>query len=157
MRIPVLFLFSCELFFAAAVFAQTHRLPVVEHIGAVDQDVLCLRIRAKDIVFGKQSAYWRQGEDEIKISHHRVIIRNGKPFAYLVGPNDDVMQSFDQVVGEPLDPTWVSLPESYRISSEDDPDYGKPVRPYAVYRKSKQFSTRTTKAKPTLPKSIFCT
>ncbi|TWU64604.1 glycoside hydrolase family 9 protein [Crateriforma conspicua] len=140
MRIPILYLCSCTLLFGKAVIAETHRLPVVEHVGAVAPDVLCLRIRAKDIVFGEQSAYQRQPGDEIKISHHRVIIRDGKPFAYLVGPSDDLMQSFDRVVGEPLDPKWASRRGSYRISSDDDPHYRKPVEPVAVYRKSKPFS-----------------
>ena len=114
--------------------------PVVMHIGAVAPDILGLTIRARDIQFGKQSPYERRPDDQIKVSRHRVILRDGQPLAYLVGPNGDIMQSFDKVVGQPLDVKWASRPSSYRLSSEGDQNYRQAVSPTKIFRKSKPFS-----------------
>ena len=112
--------------------------PRIIHLGTVAPDVLCLQVRARRAEHGGQRPYQRQEGDRIdNPEHHRWVIREGRCVGSLVGDKGETICTLDRVVGERLDTKWASQPQSYVLSSADDPNYAGGKSPQAVHRKSK--------------------
>jgi endoglucanase len=110
------------------------------HIGTVAPNILGITIQAGQVRYGEQVPYVQQAGDTAEKwidPGWGWLKRNGRFIGARVGPKGDLLQTFDQVVGERLNTNWADKPKNYRIQSVDDPRYGKPLSPLAVYRKSK--------------------
>ena len=112
--------------------------------GMVAADIMAIRIDAGRIIYGEQMPYERQLEDQIHEMAHadtggqqRWVYRDGTYIGALVGPNDETLYAFDQIIPDTLDPAWLSNPSSYAVTSSDDPAYSQSITPLAVHRKSK--------------------
>ncbi len=129
---------------AGATQNETLEDVLIQFDGMVATDVMAIRIDSGRIIYAEQMPYESQPSDQIHEMPHsntggqqRWVYRDGAYIGALVGPNDETLYTFDQVVEDALDPAWLSNPASYALSSTDDPAYAQVVTPLAVHRKSK--------------------
>jgi len=144
------------------------REPLVRAAYPVKPDVLALTIHAQAVIPGVIQPYARQADDQIALSGYRipmnlaeatgvkefvtpemeakgevavfsVVLRGGNPVGYRIGPKQDQLWPFDQLVGAPLDEEWAMNPASYSISSNDDPAFRRMLNPTQVHRKTRPF------------------
>lgn len=132
---------ACAVSLAAAAQSPA-AMPAVTHVNAVAPDVIEMKIRDGEVRYGRQEKYVRRAGDTIKSPPpgtdipHRWIHRDGKVIGALVGPEGNLRQTFDTLVGGTFDMDWSDSPRAYTISSVDDERYARPVRPRKVFRKS---------------------
>ncbi len=120
-------------------------MPWVEHVAPVAPDILALQVRAGRVQPMQQMPYAPRPDDRIERTRARVsgevhqvlLIRDGEPVGYLVGPKRDTLTTLERLVGEPLDEEAADRPQSYRIFSPDDPAYAEGAAPDRLWRKSK--------------------
>lgn len=129
--------------------------PQVVHIGAVDRDILVVRLQAGKAINPGQQGYVPEDGDEIKykgkdllVWHRGEIVfqkkgrelhRKGKRLGDYIeafGTWEPRVWDMDHE-GEKLSIVTAEAPEAYRIDSTDDPAFARPLQPTAVYRKSK--------------------
>lgn len=121
--------------------------PLVRHAYLVAPNILALTIDERHKQFVPMRPYRPQPGDQIAHSGkllvygkglQRIIRRDGKPLGTLVGrPNNELVKSYDIILGNPLDTQWAMRPDSYTLTSRDDSDFTRPATPVNVFRKSK--------------------
>lgn len=128
-----------ELAKAKAAVNHTADSPWVEKIYTVAPDVLAVRIQAQEVTPAHQEPFVKQPGDVVtgEARKKRVLKRNGKEVAFVIGPKDDTLSFYQGIKGDPLLEPLVGLPETYRVTSADDADYKEPVQPETVFVKSK--------------------
>ena len=112
--------------------------PVVEAAYQVAPDVIALQIQAGKVVPGSLTEYKPQPGDE-KRPHERqvLLVRGGQEIGWLIGPKRDHLVAYEQQTGDPLLEFVADNADIYALMSADDSAYAQPVKPVAVYRKSK--------------------
>jgi len=122
----------------AARTATAGERPVVAHVGMVAPDIVGITVHAGRAEYGRQIPYERQPADRIDAKTHQRWVWRGKTFlGSLVGAQGKLLYTPDRRVGPKLDTMWADRPDSYRITSPDDPNYREGLAPTAVHRKSK--------------------
>lgn len=118
--------------------------PRVVGVAPVAPDVLSLTIEAGRVIPGSLSRYIPQPGDEkdekkgANGAVQQVILkRGGQEVGWLIGPQRDTLVAYEKLEGDPLLAFLADAPETYTVSSTDDPAFAQAVRPIAVYRKSK--------------------
>ena len=129
---------SSLLFVAANVKNQTEIAVTPTQIYAVGPSVLAVEIAAPEVTLGAQTAYRAQPEDRLQVKGDRTeLIRSGKPVGILVGKDQSLLYTYDQVADSPLQLEATGSPASYSIASVGDRGYATPQSPVKVFRKSK--------------------
>jgi endoglucanase len=127
----------CILVTATTAAAAGER-PNVAHVGLVAPDIIGITIHAGHAEYGRQIPYKPHPNDRVdRKTHQRWVRRGGEFLGSLVGKDEKLLYTPDRRVGPTLDTAWADRPDSYRISSPDDPAFHEPTRPTAVHRKSK--------------------
>ena len=130
--------------------------PEVLHIGAVAPDILGVEIQAQKAVRTPQVPYRPQPGDAVETNGEEVVAWvDGKPTVTKsdvtvvrqingqkvtlgnLATRAGMLKPPDSIEGKPLTDLTAVMPEAYRVTSPDDPDFAQPVRPVAVYRKAK--------------------
>ncbi|MEI6154027.1 MAG: glycoside hydrolase family 9 protein, partial [Deltaproteobacteria bacterium] len=117
---------------------KTQEKPKVIHIGPVSSDIIAVTITEGQVEYGKQIPYVPERRDVLLQEKNNLwLARKGKSIGSIVGHTEKFIMTFDQLVGERLDKALLEKPESFSISSSDDPDLSVERQPYAVFRKTK--------------------
>ena len=114
--------------------------PRITHVGAIAPDLLGITIETGRLIKGKQEPYAKQEGDVVEKTEkygNGYAKRGGRQIGTLVGPKADTIKYFDRLEGPPLDTAWADKPDTYTVSSKDDPPFAAGLKPLAVYRKSK--------------------
>jgi endoglucanase len=119
--------------------------PKVINVSVVAPDMLCLEVDACRIIPAIQIPYRKDTADVIMESgttnlgekRNMFVVRNGFPLGALVGKERKIITLHERVVGKHLDTGKADMAGSYFISSSGDDNYGSPVSPVTVFRKSK--------------------
>lgn len=118
--------------------------PRVVGVAPVAPDVLSLTIEAGRVIPGSLGKYVPQPGDEKDEKKgpngavQQVILkRGGQEVGWLIGRRRDTLVTYETLEGDPLLTFIADAPETYTITSAEDRAYATPVRPLAVYRKSK--------------------
>ncbi len=115
--------------------------PRVVDVCTVAPTLLAVTIEAGRVELGDQVPYQPRPGDteqkEVKAARWGWLVREGKPIGGRVGPRGDLLQTFDRLVGEPLDLAYAETPATYSLTCADDEQYRAPRPPLAVMRKSK--------------------
>ncbi len=129
---------EAELRDARASVTHTPDSPWVECSYTVSPEILALSIRARDVIPGRVEPYVAQPGDELRPAGHRAdLVRDGQVVAKVIGPQLDTLVFDDGIRGDALIDRLAGRPDTWTISSSDDPDYLSPVQPLRVSRKSK--------------------
>ena len=113
--------------------------PVIVHLGPVAPDMLGITVREGRVEYGEQTAHMHEKGDEVRTddaSGITWIFRKGKCIGALIAGGTKIM-TVDRVVGEKMDTAAVDRPETFAVTSPDDPDYAAGLAPLAIFRKSK--------------------
>ncbi|HSM84178.1 MAG TPA: glycoside hydrolase family 9 protein [Nodosilinea sp.] len=136
---------GCLAFLVAC--ATGARLPSAEpgqpgfEATTVSADTIVLSVYQGRVSHARQEPYRPEPQDKLEQSGDDTwVMRRGQPIGTLVGPNQDILYGFDRYEDTTFREAWAQ-PRSYRIQSADDPNYGQPVAPTAVHRKSKPVDT----------------
>ncbi|MHC5056369.1 MAG: glycoside hydrolase family 9 protein [Planctomycetota bacterium] len=127
---------------SAGVTLAADDSPRVTHVCAVAPDVIAITVQAGRVEGGGQVPYEKRPGDRAETwkgkGHGPLwVVRDGRRIGTLVGKGGDVLWRFERVEGAPLDVKRADDPASYSVSSRDDAAFADPVRPAAVWRKSK--------------------
>jgi len=133
-----------------------HDGPEVLHIGAVAPDILGVEIQAQKAIRTPQVSYQPQPGDEIETKGEEVVawvdgkatvtkshvtvvrkINGQKVTLGDLATQAGMLKPPDIIEGQPLTDLTVEMPQAYRVTSPDDPNFIQPVQPVAVYRKAK--------------------
>lgn len=115
-------------------------LDVEQHpqIYTVQPQIIAVEINTGSVERARQVAHSPQpGDRLIDRNDGQWVRRLGQMIGNPVGPDQDLLYGFDQYSGEPLNTEASALLDTYRLQSEDDPQYQTPQTPIAVYRKTK--------------------
>ena len=117
---------------------QTQENPKIVNISPISSDIIAFTITEGRVEHGKQIPYAPEKRDIILPEGNNLwLARNGKSIGSIVGRVEKYIMTFDRFVGEKLDAALIEKPESFSISSPDDPDLSAERQPFAVYRKTK--------------------
>lgn len=113
--------------------------PHITHVSAVAPDIIALTIHTGEVEHGQQKPYAPQPGDRIEKREgpHRWLKRWGEYIGSVVGPDNKTMFTFDRYRGRALNLRRIESTGTYFISSAEDPNYQKPLKPIRVSRKSK--------------------
>ncbi len=131
--------------------------PEVEHVCAVDSDVLSVVLQAGKHVNNELRPYAAQPGDEVEEEQkdqQRHLIKDGRVVDYcqkalyrivnkqrtrigLISPDGKWLFVESRSSGQLLEESIVDLPAAYSIRSADDPAFATPKTPVAVFRKGK--------------------
>lgn len=118
--------------------SEPDELPEIIHLGPVKPDIIGITVQAGKIEYGRQIPYEQQPNDRIEErGKERLVFRGDKFLGWLVGKDGKLIYTEDRLIGAPLDTRRADNPQSYSLSSPDDPNYSVKKHPVAVYRKSK--------------------
>ncbi len=115
------------------------RLPV-QQVYTVRQDILAIAVETGKVIHGQQLPYQPQPGDQRRTKDGESqpqVRRDGQIIGTLVGDEEDILYTYDRLEGERLNTDWADQARSYQITSRTDPAYRRPVRPKAVYRKTR--------------------
>ncbi len=127
-----------ELAAARAAVKHTPESPWIERCYTVAPDVLAVAIRAREIIPGHLEPYVPQPGDDLRPKEHRAdLVRQGQFVAKVVGPKLDALVFDDRIKGDALLELLAGRPDTWAVSSRDDPAYREPAPPLKVSRKSK--------------------
>ena len=88
-------------------FLPKRQSPEILHVGTVAPDTLGITVQAGRIEYGRQIPYMRQDGDQIRgDAKDRQVFRQGKFLGWLVGREEKLVYTVDQLQGEPLDTRW---------------------------------------------------
>ncbi len=122
--------------------------PTVTQVYPVRSDVLAVEIETGKVIYGQQVPYKPAPGDQIQEPDEqgdRVVLKRGRErLGHLIGPNRDILYTFDQFKGSDLEPQWADRPDSYRLTSATDTEFQAARRPAKVFRKSKPTDLGTT-------------
>ncbi|MEO1621422.1 MAG: glycoside hydrolase family 9 protein, partial [Cyanobacteria bacterium J06632_3] len=128
---------------SASVSDQTAEPVQPAHIYAVSPNVIAVEIPAPSVTRGRQIAYEPLPTDVLrtKRDHNQrdrtQVYRAGIPVGILVGPEKDILYTYDRVSPSSFNLGSADAPERYSISALRDPNYLVARSPVAVFRKSK--------------------
>jgi endoglucanase len=153
---------STRLHLKNSINAQEHLLwPRITRIFTVRGDILAIQIEAGSVVAGQQVQYQYQRGDRLTTNSRGTWLERGgigfgpwpgvAPMGVTIGgvtigaatigrllePDHQILYSFDQQVGQPLNTDWTDRPQSYQILSDADPHYQQARTPEVVFRKTK--------------------
>ncbi len=115
--------------------------PRFEHVCAVAPDVLALTIRARRIIPGSFVRYEPRPGDELRPRQGkgsaRELHRDGRMVGLVVGEEPEWLNTPRSITGVPLQAAYADEPDTFVVSSPDDPAYAGGLPPLAVHRKSK--------------------
>ena len=127
----------------AAVAAAPDDRPRVVRVAPVAPAALGVEVQAGRVERYRQEPYAEQPGDEIEevrrgdILFELRLIRGGEHVGYVTGLGRDTVTYVDRYSGDDLDVDAAERPGSYRVTSDDDPNYAHSVTPTAVSRKAK--------------------
>jgi len=114
-------------------------------VYAVSPSILAVEVAAPVVTLGQQRAYEPKAGDEIEVSDTRSPLkRNGQDIGLLVGPDRDILYTYDKVASSAFQPQATERANNYAIASRSDPDYSATQKPAAVFRKSKPVALSRT-------------
>ena len=146
---------------ARASITRGDDAPTVDAVGTLAPDLLQLTINAGHIPPVKIEPYTEQPGDEVRPGPSKTLVwKSGVQGVGELGDEAEALAVFrkvdgrmqqigflsgdrkrmlpvEKVVGDKLNETLADRPDSYEITSEDDPAYASPVAPSAVHRKTK--------------------
>ncbi len=119
--------------------SANNKLPYITHIGSVAPDIIGIELQAGKRIPAQQQSYDGGILDWIDDSRdrHRWVRRGRDVIGSVVGPEKNYLYPFDEFQGKMLDTRWADNPQSYRITSKDDPAYRNGITPSTIYRKSR--------------------
>ncbi len=148
----------------------------VESVFAVAPDCLAVRLIDRTVESGHREPYVAQPDDDLrptdgdvpawtpegirlvpKTTHlHRKVDGTMRKLGVVYYPFPDFKPHLwtEHILGEPLNLETVDSPRAYRIRSEDDPAYAKPLEPIAVHRKTKPNDGNDLTSEKTLEHTI---
>lgn len=130
--------FMVYLIVVVSAIAYADEVTEVVHVGMVAAHIISITVRAGRVEYGHQVPYKHRDGDTIEDpQHHRWVKRDGEFIGSLVGKEGNTLYTPDRLVGGEFDADWADRPDSYQVTSTDDPDYADGMIPIAVYRKSK--------------------
>jgi len=134
----------------------------VQNVGAVATDILGIEMHEKEFQRGNMIPYVAQPDDTRTGGKPQWVVRDGKMLQETLGqtiqrkdekgklqplgvisPDGKWVQIPPRAVGADLEKSTLEAPAAYEIQSSDDPAFATPVKPVAVYRKSKPNSPLT--------------
>lgn len=108
------------------------------HIYPVRPDVLAIEIAAPEVTLATQSAYEPAPGDKVVNRNGRSYLkRNQQIVGTLVGQEQDILYTYDQVESTPFQVNAADTPTHYTITSSDDPHYASGLSPARIFRKTK--------------------
>jgi endoglucanase len=114
--------------------------PLLRHVYMVDKNIVALTIDEKAVINSNLKPYEKQKGDTIIYGDYhnqsKILVRNGEETAYICGVNNNWYRPFNRISGESLDISWAGSKDNYALTSENDNNFGKPVNPVKVYRKT---------------------
>ncbi|HEX8235694.1 MAG TPA: glycoside hydrolase family 9 protein [Abditibacteriaceae bacterium] len=123
--------------------AGTPLSPRVSHTSLVAPGILSLEFIAGRITRGSLKPYVPQAgdvkderKDEAGAVRTVVLKRDNQEVGWLIGSKRNQLVTFEKYEGDPLLNFVAANPQTYRLSSPDDPNYRTAVTPAAVFRKS---------------------
>jgi hypothetical protein len=115
-------------------------MPLLRHVYMVDKNIVALTIDEKAVINSNLKPYEKQKGDTIIYGDYhnlsRILVRNGEKTGYISGVNSNWYRPFNQISGESLDINWAGNKDNYALISESDNNFGKPIKPVVVYRKT---------------------
>lgn len=112
-------------------------LPAITDIQTVRPDILALTVETGEVIYGEQVPYEPMAGDRLVEKGKETWLRRGDELVgNLVGENQSILYTFDQLVGNPLDTAWADQTVSYSLSSPTDGDFMGAIAPTEVFRKS---------------------
>lgn len=112
--------------------------PEPARIYAVSPQILAVEVPAPTVILGKQQPYAALPGDRVKSSATRTTVeRAGVAIGEKVGPDDQILYTYDHVKSDSSNLAAADSPTSYVISSAQDNRYANPTLPVSVFRKSK--------------------
>ncbi|MDR3688728.1 MAG: glycoside hydrolase family 9 protein [Fimbriimonas sp.] len=117
---------------------RTAQSPRLTSIGAIAPDVLDILIQDGRTTPSSMTVYApKPGDERLPKGHQQILKRNGQEIGWLIGARHDHLVSYEQLVGDPLQPEYAGYLGTYRVSSPDDLDYQGGKQATALFRKSK--------------------
>ncbi|MFW5773957.1 MAG: glycoside hydrolase family 9 protein [Tangfeifania sp.] len=114
--------------------------PLLRHVYLVDKNVVALTIDEKAVINSNLKPYIKQkGDTVIYGDYHKqskILVRNGEKTGYVCGVNNNWYRPFNRIAGESLDTKWAAQKNNFALVSENDDNFGNPVNPVKVYRKT---------------------
>ncbi len=113
------------------------------HVYAVSDTVLAVEVPPEEVTLGRQQPYIAQLEDIVSSGTSTTgepqvtVERAGKVIGELVGPNNQILYTYDQAQPSGFNLAAADSPASYVIASATDGDYKNTTLPTSVFRKSK--------------------
>ncbi len=109
-------------------------------VYAVHPQILAIQIDVGETVHGQQIPYEPDPSDQIFQPggfDGDWVKRQGQVLGALIGSDQRILYTLDQLAGASFDPTWIDQRRNYQIMSRDDPNYAEGQRPRSVFRKTK--------------------
>ncbi|MEB3358507.1 MAG: glycoside hydrolase family 9 protein [Synechococcales bacterium] len=112
-------------------------LPAVTDIYTVRPDILAITVETGEVTYGQQVPYVPLAGDRlVQEGNETWLRRNGELVGNLVGKDQSLLYTFDQLAGDPLDTEWADQTFSYSLSSPTDQEFVGAIAPTNVFRKS---------------------
>ncbi len=118
--------------------------PRLVSLGLAAPDTLAVTIESQRVVPASLTEYSPQPGDErkeIRNEEGRLnevrLVRENKEIGWLIGEQRDWFVAREELEGDELQTPLADWTSSYLITSPDDADFTQPVKPTAVFRKSK--------------------
>ena len=110
----------------------------LSNVYAVSPTIIAIEVAAPDVQLAEQRPY-RARLGDIVVDHPRAsqVKRFGQSIGVLAGAKRDTFYGFDQVQNTSFDEGAADLPNSYRITSQNDANYSSAISPSQVFRKTK--------------------
>jgi len=128
-------------------------------IYSVSETIIAIEVPAPKVTLGSQRHYVAQPDDIVTVTTREAgesqstaqttaqatVERDGRLIGELVGANNQILYTYDQVEPERLHLAAADSPASYVISSDEDSRYANPVLPISVFRKTKPTAFAATR------------
>jgi endoglucanase len=118
--------------------------PDVLHVGLIDKNIVGITFLEHYIIPSEIVTYESQpgdsiiyDKDEYGYIHERLLVRNGQKVGFIIGEDEQKLSIFEHTGGDSINENQLDIPETYHITSDDDPAFSNDKNPETVYRKTK--------------------
>ncbi|MFT5472737.1 MAG: endoglucanase [Kiritimatiellia bacterium] len=139
MKISILTLLSLTIL-GSNVPAATNFHVEASALSSISSSILSLSLVDGKVEYGEQQPYVANDADAQHVwKRHgsRFVHRSGRDLGALVGPNTNILMTFDRLAGARLDWEQLDASDNYQLFSLADPNFKTPASPIAVYRKTR--------------------